>query len=1478
MSILEDIVSTSTDTSPNLQARVQPRSRLRKSASIHLTSPPETKKGKLARKENISISVHERYEFRDRSTLLGMSRASKADAASTLTSERFPKKQEHHSDRNIAYNSYDLRKQRFSPDLSEIVPLPRHNRATRYALRCRSIFQVEEKDLENCTNRTEIEVESLEGTSGAESSLEAVIRERNEQQSQDGSEIDRGTTVQRSNSNETENGTAMEEVAKEDDRRYRLRDRAKIQSVSTETSNHKLDSITRGAYADYMKRQKKGSVHLVARRQRELLALSARSFQSRNRKRRQWKRRKMERKLQHSDRKKESALSTDSDVESASSKIDCAALPPLLSSSSSEERNSSFSSSDDQDSCENLASKKRRHKYRKPRGSKKHNVGRKQEKGIAIRPVSVDSRVNWECVGGLRAHIDALKEMVLLPLMYPEIYDKYHIMPPSGVLFYGPPGTGKTLLARALANSCCSSLSNSYDKDVKGNGLEREKKAPVTFYMRRGADCLSKWVGEAERNLRVLFEEAKRNEPSIIFFDELDGLAPVRSSRQDQIHTSVVSTLLALMDGLQDRGKVVVIGATNRLDSIDPALRRPGRFDRELAFHLPKVADREQILSINVKDWTSRPSSALIKRLAKLTVGYCGADLRALCSEAVLCSLRRTFPQVYTSSQKLLLDIDRVSVTYEDFKQAIMKIRPASSRSESNFSRPLAPDVFFLLRNTVYCILRTLMGKFPSLPISESDANAVLTLENVTDDTFSEEIEYGADTAKLDADDSLQTEKVANGFATSRLEVSKGDAASVETCGFARILIAGKPEMGQEHVGSSVLHALEGFNTVMIDYASLVSDRDAMHAEEALVRRIRNSQKCAPSVIYLPNMDIWWKQTSNTMHSILKIELDRIQQHPDLPLVFIAIATESDGQTLPKMLLDLFVSPSQCSEIIHLTTFTAQERQEHFQAILDRFKQPPIKPFKASKHTATLPLAPIQPLYRPPQAISPKKEFKLRERDIHLVRELRIFLCQVLDYCFSEKKYAPFFSAVDPSIVPSYAAIISNPMDLTTMQEKLHDGKYHTFELFIKDIDQIVGNACLFNPKHCSTRVVAHAAGLMRDNVLSFAHRFRKQQGFDLFAKCRAIERKQKRAAVVSSSESYCGVNGNVSTHQTAENDAILNEECGKIGAEDAECDFVDEDGNSETYENGALVFVKPQTQPGMNREGGVGVVQQQHADGSYNIKYILGGTEKNVTSELLQRYTDQVVQDSVITDRRKLTEKEFTKNCIATESVQDMRQTYFDELLWPILSRSGWKRYEEAISVDEEMTVKTENGARPEHIQTVFDVPVELGEKETMETIRLCGYTNAIEYVKMNENLSLKCFGNRFKLSQCVKETHSSEKVDSHDTIVLNENTSAVFEETLTSADPKAIERSEITGEESISELEIVPRCIYDQEQMKQQLKLLVAKTADWNLEQLRKARMDLKSFALPFRTVYDRRPLIHIVDDYLASLKMDDASHTDA
>ena len=158
--------------------------------------------------------------------------------------------------------------------------------------------------------------------------------------------------------------------------------------------------------------------------------------------------------------------------------------------------------------------------------------------------------------------------------MYPEVFKKFHLNPPKGVLLHGPPGTGKTLCARALAAAAKRSGQN------------------VSFFMRKGADVLSKWVGESERQLRLLFEEAQKRQPSIIFFDEIDGLCPVRSSKQDQIHNSIVSTLLALMDGLDNRGQVVVIGATNRIDAVDSALRRPGRFDGA-RLPLPNVEARK---------------------------------------------------------------------------------------------------------------------------------------------------------------------------------------------------------------------------------------------------------------------------------------------------------------------------------------------------------------------------------------------------------------------------------------------------------------------------------------------------------------------------------------------------------------------------------------------------------------------------------------------------------------------------------------------------------------------------------------------------------------------------------------------------------------------------------------------------------------------------------------------------------------------
>lgn len=322
--------------------------------------------------------------------------------------------------------------------------------------------------------------------------------------------------------------------------------------------------------------------------------------------------------------------------------------------------------------------------------------GKTKKPGLADSdPLGVDMNIDFSAVGGLDNYINQLKEMVSLPLKYPEIYQRFGVTPPRGVLFHGPPGTGKTLMARALAASCSS------------GGRK------ITFFMRKGADCLSKWVGEAERQLRLLFEEARNQQPSIIFFDEIDGLAPVRSSKQEQIHASIVSTLLALMDGMDNRGQVIVIGATNRPDSVDPALRRPGRFDREFYFPLPDLDARKTIIAIHTKKWDPPLGESFTDKIAKLTKGYGGADLRALCTEAALNAIQRRYPQIYMSEEKLLVDPQSIHVTATDFMKSVEKMVPSSARSTSTGAEPLPPRIDPLLRKPFQEITKKLDHLLP---------------------------------------------------------------------------------------------------------------------------------------------------------------------------------------------------------------------------------------------------------------------------------------------------------------------------------------------------------------------------------------------------------------------------------------------------------------------------------------------------------------------------------------------------------------------------------------------------------------------------------------------------------------------------------------------------------------------------------------------------------------------------------------------
>jgi transitional endoplasmic reticulum ATPase len=265
-------------------------------------------------------------------------------------------------------------------------------------------------------------------------------------------------------------------------------------------------------------------------------------------------------------------------------------------------------------------------------------------------------KVSYEDVGGLHNEIEKVREMIELPLKHPEIFDTLGIDPPKGVLLYGPPGTGKTLIAKAVANE-----------------------SGAFFDTINGPEIISKFYGQSEENLRKRFEDAEKNAPSIIFIDEIDAIAPKRSEVHGEVERRVVSQLLTLMDGLKSRGKVIVIGATNIPDSIDPALRRPGRFDREIQIDAPDRNGRKEILQIHTRGMPMSKEVSL-DELADITYGFVGADLMALAREAAMNALRRYLPDI-DLEQPIPTEVrEKMEVTMEDFKNAHRGIDPSAMR------------------------------------------------------------------------------------------------------------------------------------------------------------------------------------------------------------------------------------------------------------------------------------------------------------------------------------------------------------------------------------------------------------------------------------------------------------------------------------------------------------------------------------------------------------------------------------------------------------------------------------------------------------------------------------------------------------------------------------------------------------------------------------------------------------------------------
>lgn len=470
----------------------------------------------------------------------------------------------------------------------------------------------------------------------------------------------------------------------------------------------------------------------------------------------------------------------------------------------------------------------------------------------------------------------------MLPLLYPEFFSSLGLTPPRGVLLHGHPGTGKTLVVRALIGAC-------------SQGNRR-----IAYFARKGADCLGKYVGDAERQLRLLFQVAERCQPSIIFFDEIDGLAPCRSRQQDQTHNSVVATLLSLLDGLKSRGSVVVIGATNRPDAIDPALRRPGRFDREVYFPLPTFEDRSAILSLHTKKWPSPISGAFLSFVASQTVGYAGADLQAICTQAAINALKRTCPlhQILQYAEKGVphgrVPLPTVLVEDKDWLAALAAAPPPCSKREAGIasndlvSTPLdscfVPSLF---KPLVHLLISMYLDERVWLPpsllkaccsikeviFSSMENNTVphtlwptylsslIQQKDIADRIGTILSSCGLISAQLGNRGSmlLGDVKTQENFCGSRLNPTglhmKGGLPH-KLSGF-RVLVAGAPRSGQQHLIRCVLHGFMGQIVIhKLDLATMVQEGngDILSGLTHILLKCLNLGRC---IIYMPRIDLW---------------------------------------------------------------------------------------------------------------------------------------------------------------------------------------------------------------------------------------------------------------------------------------------------------------------------------------------------------------------------------------------------------------------------------------------------------------------------------------------------------------------------------------------------------------------------------------------------------------------------------------------
>ncbi|GIM05045.1 hypothetical protein Vretimale_9501 [Volvox reticuliferus] len=533
-------------------------------------------------------------------------------------------------------------------------------------------------------------------------------------------------------------------------------------------------------------------------------------------------------------------------------------------------------------------------------------------------------------------------------------------------------------------------------------------------------------------------------------------------SRQDQIHNSIVSTLLALMDGLDGRGQVVVIGATNRPDALDGALRRPGRFDRELLFPLPGLQARRSILEIHTRKWSERPSTQLLDELAGLCVGYCGADLKAVCAEAALHAVRRRYPQIYASEDKLLVEPSSVRVEREDFLAAVAAITPASNRSAAAHARPLSGGAAQCLASRLAAILGRLKNTFP--PAAQCLA-AGATREGRIDPASSAAAASAPSTSLILPPGRAGPSCVGASF-QQRGEPGGGTLGSL-MCRLPsflvtrpRLLLCGPAACGQSQLAAALLYALEGLPAHGIGLPALLANPGARSPEEALVWAFVEARRSAPAILYLPHLQLWWQTAPPQLRATLVMLLRDLP--PELPLLLLATADVPFSELDREVRTSIFY----CAEdVVSLQPPTDQQRRDMLQEPIMAAAEP-VDPALLAGPSAT---AAAEPLTKDPSVEAARaaeariaEELAARrayEDDQGVLRALRMALRGVTLTLLNERRWKQFTVPVDPDEDPDYWTRVSVPMDLATVLARVDGRQYITISQYLADVALILQGA-----------------------------------------------------------------------------------------------------------------------------------------------------------------------------------------------------------------------------------------------------------------------------------------------------------------------------------------------------------------------------------------------------------------------------------